>query len=172
MATRTSMALDSIRQLHHDTEARLLRESSDYRVLIALRQAVRLLDEEVRGLPPGTLTPFPVVKDGEAEGQPGAASSPAIEMLAALARRSSRRTLPAETGLLTKRDAVVRILRERGEPLPITEIIELLEQKGIKLGGVRPQGNLSSNLSQDKRFRPVRYRDRACWWLADESLRA
>ncbi len=169
MPSRTTMALDSLRQLHHDIEARLLRDNGDFRVLISLRQAIRLLDEESRGIP-ASATSFPASKDGESE-HGDAAPSPAIEMLAALARRSSRRTLPAETGLLTKRDAVVRILRERGEPLPITEIVELLQEKGIKLGGVRPQGNLSSNLSQDKRFRPVRYRDRACWWLADESLR-
>ncbi len=169
MASRLSMALDSLRQLHHDTEARLLRESSDFRVLISLRQSIRLLDEEVRGIPTTSHIPAPTTKDGDPDAAP---PSPPIELLAALARRSSRRTLPAETGLLTKRDAVVRILRERGEPLPITEIIEQLQQRGVTLGGARPQGNLSSNLSQDKRFRPVRYRDRACWWLADESLRA
>jgi hypothetical protein len=169
MATRLSMALDSLRQLHHDTEARLLRESSDFRVLISLRQSIRLLDEEVRGAPSMSGAPFPAAREGDADSGP---PSPPIELLAAMARRSSRRTLPAETGLLTKRDAVVRILRERGEPLPITEIIDQLQQRGVTLGGVRPQGNLSSNLSQDKRFRPVRYRDRACWWLADESLRA
>ena len=96
---------------------------------------------------------------------------PAIDILAALARRTSiRRHSP--DGQETKRDAVVRILRERGEPVSIAELIELMLARGLKVGGARPQGNLSSNLSQDKRFRPIRYRDRACWWLTDTPLPA
>jgi hypothetical protein len=149
--------LDNLRRLHQEVATRLARESEDYRLVVALRQTIQWLERRETG---GVKT------DGEIAG-PAQEPMPAIEILAALARRGATRRAPSADGQETKRDAVVRILRERGEPVSIVELIELMQSRGISVGGVRPQGNLSSNLSQDKRFRPIRYRDRACWWLAD-----
>ncbi|MFO1151466.1 MAG: hypothetical protein U1E62_24090 [Alsobacter sp.] len=150
--------LENLRRLHHEVATRLARESEDYRLVVALRQTIQWLERRETG---GAV---------KGEGEAGLAAQepmPAIEILAALARRGANRRAPSADGQETKRDAVVRILRERGEPVSIVELIELMQSRGISVGGARPQGNLSSNLSQDKRFRPIRYRDRACWWLAD-----
>jgi hypothetical protein len=157
MIIQDSSTLENLRRLHHEVATRLARESEDYRLLVALKQTITWLerrDNQAR----------PDVADATVA---GAEPMPAIELLAALARRSVPRRSISTDGQETKRDAVVRILRERGEPVSIVELIELMQARGMSVGGARPQGNLSSNLSQDKRFRPVRYRDRACWWLAD-----
>lgn len=157
MTTYDISILDNLRKLHHEVATRLARESEDYRLVVALRQTIQWLER--RDNSPGK----PEHADAPGPGE----QIPAIEVLAALARRGTTRRSVSSDGQETKRDVVVRILRERGEPVSITELIELMQRRGIKVGGVRPQGNLSSNLSQDKRFRPIRYRDRACWWLTD-----
>jgi hypothetical protein len=153
--------LDTLRRLHQDVATRLARESEDYRLLVALRQTIAWLEKRESGT--SRSEPVELL-------HPSNDAMPAIEILAALARRSSSRRSISHDGQETKRDAVVRILKERGEPVSIAELIELMQGRGITIGGVRPQGNLSSNLSQDKRFRPIRYRDRACWWLSDMPL--
>lgn len=158
MTIPEASTLENLRRLHHEVATRLARESEDYRLLVALKQTITWLERHDASQQRADAVEPPAAPP---EGLP------AIELLAALARRgTTRRSLSAD-GQETKRDAVVRILRERGEPVSIAELIELMQSRGITIGGVRPQGNLSSNLSQDKRFRPVRYRDRACWWLAD-----
>jgi hypothetical protein len=153
--------LDTLRRLHQDVATRLARESEDYRLLVALRQTITWLEKRENA----------AGRTESADLMPAPADAmPAIEILAALARRSSNRRSMSHDGQETKRDAVVRILKERGEPVSIAELITLMQSRGLTIGGVRPQGNLSSNLSQDKRFRPIRYRDRACWWLSDMPL--
>lgn len=153
--------LDTLRRLHQDVATRLAKESEDYRLLVALRQTIAWLEKRESGT--SRSEPAELL-------HPSSDAMPAIEILAALARRSSSRRSISHDGQETKRDAVVRILKERGEPVSIAELIDLMQSRGITIGGVRPQGNLSSNLSQDKRFRPIRYRDRACWWLSDLPL--
>jgi hypothetical protein len=153
--------LDTLRRLHQDVATRLARDSEDYRLLVALRQTITWLEKRENAS--GRTEPAELL-------QAPHDAMPAIEILAALARRSSSRRTVSHDGQETKRDAVVRILKERGEPVSIAELIDLMQSRGITIGGVRPQGNLSSNLSQDKRFRPIRYRDRACWWLSDLPL--
>jgi hypothetical protein len=160
MTTYDISILDKLRKLHHEVASRLARESEDYRLVVALRQTIQWLER--RDNVPGKSEQIEPSGPGE--------QMPAIEILAALARRGTTRRSLSSDGQETKRDVVVRILRERGEPVSIAELIELMQRRGIQVGGVRPQGNLSSNLSQDKRFRPIRYRDRACWWLADLPL--
>ena len=169
MAQANEQTRDALIRLQDEISARLFRDSEDYRVLLALQQAIGWLDKTGRMAPTHRV-------ETELEG-----SRPlsAIDMLASLARdaraipgrRVEARPLPtAESGPVSQRDVVAMILRERGEPVPISELLELMQIRGVVVGGVRPQGNLSSNLSQDKRFRPVRYRDRACWWLVDEPV--
>jgi hypothetical protein len=156
--THEASTLENLRRLHHDVATRLARESEDYRLLVALRQTIGWLERRDN---PHHRHDFAEPPASPPDGLP------AIELLAALARRGSPRRHLSSDGQETKRDSVVRILRERGEPVSIAELIELMQGRGITIGGARPQGNLSSNLSQDKRFRPVRWRDRACWWLSD-----
>jgi hypothetical protein len=169
MGQANEQTRDALIRLQDEISARLFRDSEDYRVLLALQQAIGWLDKTKRLAPP-------LRADIEPEsGRPVSA----IDLLASLARdaqglqarRPEPRALPtAESGPVSQRDVVAMILRERGEPVPISELLELMQIRGVVVGGVRPQGNLSSNLSQDKRFRPVRYRDRACWWLVDEPV--
>ncbi|MHB2169402.1 hypothetical protein [Alsobacter sp. R-9] len=169
MAQANEQTREALIRLQDEISARLFRDSEDYRVLLALQQAIGWLDRTGRVAPPRI----------EAEASEAGRSLSAIDMLANLARdaralpgrRAEPRPLPtAESGPVSQRDVVAMILRERGEPVPISELLELMQIRGVVVGGVRPQGNLSSNLSQDKRFRPVRYRDRACWWLVDEPV--
>ncbi len=169
MAQANEQTREALIRLQDEISARLFRDSEDYRVLLALQQAIGWLDKSGRMTPPHR-------SEGELD-HPRPIS--AIDMLANLARdakaipgrRVEPRSLPtAESGPVSQRDVVAMILRERGEPVPISELLELMQIRGVVVGGVRPQGNLSSNLSQDKRFRPVRYRDRACWWLVDEPV--
>jgi len=169
MAQANEQTRDALIRLQDEISARLFRDSEDYRVLLALQQAIGWLDKS------GRMT-APHRSDSELD---TLRPMSAIDMLANLARdakaipgrRMEPRPLPtAESGPVSQRDVVAMILRERGEPVPISELLELMQIRGVVVGGVRPQGNLSSNLSQDKRFRPVRYRDRACWWLVDEPV--
>jgi hypothetical protein len=169
MAQANEQTREALIRLQDEISSRLFRESEDYRVLLALQQAIGWLDKSGR-----TIASRPPTETADA----GRTMS-AIDMLANLAREAQplavRRAEPrimvsSETGAISQRDVVAMILRERGEPVPISELLELMQIRGVVVGGVRPQGNLSSNLSQDKRFRPVRYRDRACWWLVDEPV--
>lgn len=169
MGQANEQTRDALIRLQDEISARLFRDSEDYRVLLALQQAIGWLDKTGRMAPQ---------QRAETEFESARPLS-AIDMLASLARdarsipgrRAEPRPLPtAESGPVSQRDVVAMILRERGEPVPISELLELMQIRGVVVGGVRPQGNLSSNLSQDKRFRPVRYRDRACWWLVDEPV--
>ncbi|WP_293868116.1 hypothetical protein [uncultured Alsobacter sp.] len=172
MAQANEQTREALIRLQDEISSRLFRESEDYRVLLALQQAIGWLDKSGRTTAP---TPRPVTETTDAAGR----TISAIDMLANLAREvqpmAGRRPEPRmmiapESGAVSQRDVVAMILRERGEPVPISELLELMQIRGVVVGGVRPQGNLSSNLSQDKRFRPVRYRDRACWWLVDEPV--
>lgn len=171
MAQANEQTREALIRLQDEISSRLFRESEDYRVLLALQQAIGWLDKSGRA---AQIAP----RTAETTDAAGRTIS-AIDMLANLARevqpmavrRSEPRMMVApETGAVSQRDVVAMILRERGEPVPISELLELMQIRGVVVGGVRPQGNLSSNLSQDKRFRPVRYRDRACWWLVDEPV--
>src|SRR4051794_31314210 len=108
--------LENLRKLHHEVASRLARESEDYRLIVALRQTIQWLErrDNVQG------------RTDPTESTSAAEPMPAIELLAALARRGSARRSLSPEGQETKRDAVVRILRERGEPVSIVELIELM----------------------------------------------
>jgi hypothetical protein len=159
-------------RIREDLSARLMRESEDYRVLLALQHAIGWLDAPT--------TPLETVSRS-GPGDNGNSAS-AYELLSRLAEAAQtpraaprRRRLPSfasteQGGAFSQRDVVAAILLERGEPTRISELLELMQLRGTVVGGARPQGNLSSNLSQDRRFYPVRYRDRSCWWLVGEPV--
>jgi hypothetical protein len=52
------------------------------------------------------------------------------------------------------------------EPVPIARLVAALNAHGIRVGGANPNINLSSILSKDIRFRSVRYKEKACWWIS------
>jgi hypothetical protein len=70
--------------------------------------------------------------------------------------------------IVSQADAAAAVLADRGEPIPVTELVALVRHRGAVVEGQRPHINLSSTLSRDKaRFRTVRYHGRPAWWLAD-----
>lgn len=167
MDTLNETTKGALMRIREDLSARLFRENEDYRVLLALQHAIGWLEAPPAGAEP------PAASLSAA----GPVAS-AFEMLAQLAQapRTARRRNPppfvdpAQGGAFSQRDLVAAILRERGEPTRITELLDLMEMRGSPVGGARPKGNLSSNLSQDRRFYPVRYRDHSCWWLVGEPI--
>src|SRR6478736_4948927 len=173
MTTLHPPTRETLLRIREDLSSRLFRDSEDYRVLIALQHAIGKLDapQPETELAPGTDASHGAVQH---------LTDSAFDILERLARSggqgasASRRKLPPfadpAQGAFSQRDMVASILRERREPIPIAELLDLMQVRGVLVGGSRPQGNLSSNLSQDKRFYPVRYNDRSCWWLVDDPI--
>lgn len=64
------------------------------------------------------------------------------------------------------RDAIYEILSTEG-PLHRGVILELLEEKGVKIPGNNPNNNLGAHLSIDPRFIIIR---RGVWGLADSAV--
>lgn len=168
MDTLNENTRGALLRIREDLSARLFRDSEDYRVLLALQHALGWLENP----------PAPGNGAAQAGLQPGGSAFDMLAQLSQLAggsvRPPRRRSPPPfadpEKGEFSQRDLVAAILRERGEPTRITELLELMEIRGCPVGGARPKGNLSSNLSQDRRFYPVRYKDRSCWWLVGEPI--
>ncbi len=173
MTTLHPPTRETLLRIREDLSTRLFRDSEDYRVLIALQHAIGLLDTPQAGT---VSAPKPDAPTGPVQHL----TDSAFDILDRLARGgnpgafASRRKLPPfadpAQGAFSQRDMVASILRERGEPTPIAELLDLMQLRGVLVGGSRPQGNLSSNLSQDKRFYPVRYHDRSCWWLVGDPI--
>ena len=59
-------------------------------------------------------------------------------------------------------DEAERLARAKGRPVPLSAIFSQIENKGIKVGGVRPLSTLSAYLSQSERLKLIR---RGWWWL-------
>jgi hypothetical protein len=76
----------------------------------------------------------------------------------------------SESTGMSQADAAAAVLEDRGQPVPIANLVELVTQKGAPVGGKEPTINLSSTLSKDERFKSVRFNGRACWWFANRSL--
>ena len=89
MTTYDISILDNLRKLHHEVATRLARESEDYRLVVALRQTIQWLErrDNIPGRPEHAEAPGP----GE--------QMPAIEILAALARRGTTRRSVSSDGL-------------------------------------------------------------------------
>ena len=81
--------------------------------------------------------------------------------------------LPAEgPRKLSQTEAATEILREKGKPLPLEDLIGLLKQKGITFRGKRPELSLSATLSTHKHFRSIRYNGKRCWWFSNRPIPA
>ena len=58
----------------------------------------------------------------------------------------------------------IAALRERGHPIPTTELLKIIEGRGVKLGGAKPVNALSGYLSRT----PGLSADRTLGWSLDE----
>jgi hypothetical protein len=137
-----SSTLDALTALRADALSRLL-ENQDYRTLVALDRAIM----EITGDKPPSSFPWE-----------GAAKPPA--------KNNSQNGAEASVEGLSQADAAQVLLNKvLHEPVPIARLVSALNAHGISVGGANPNINLSSVLSKDGRFRSVRFRDRACWWI-------
>jgi hypothetical protein len=135
-----SSTLDTLTALRADVHARLL-ENSDYRTLVALDRAIM----EITGEKPPADTVGPNLPKP----------------------KTTKNNADASVQGLSQKDAA-RVLLDQvlHEPVPIARLVSALNAHGIRVGGANPNINLSSVLSKDTRFRSVRYKDRACWWIS------
>jgi hypothetical protein len=70
----------------------------------------------------------------------------------------------------TQTGAAEVILRERGSPMTVHELMAALPSKGVTLGGGDPQVNFTSSLSKSGKFQSVRHNGKYYWWFKDEML--
>lgn len=70
---------------------------------------------------------------------------------------------------ISQGDAAERVLREKGEPLPIGRLMEAVLATGQEIGG-NQIANFRSALSKDKRFYSITRNSMFFWWLDGESL--
>lgn len=62
-------------------------------------------------------------------------------------------------------------LVDRGHPMSVSELVEVLPQYGARVGGAKPAVNLSSILSKrGTDFRSVQWQGRSAWWLANREV--
>jgi hypothetical protein len=133
--------LDTLTGLRADVHSRLL-ENQDYRTLVALDRAILDITGE----------------------------KPPADFVAADPKPRPKHNAPAGAeasveGLSQADAAQVLLNKVLHEPVPILRLVSALNAHGINVGGANPNINLSSVLSKDGRFRSVRYKDRACWWI-------
>ena len=150
--------LEGLRVLRNEAEARL-RQNEDYRALVALEEAIRKL--ELPGTAATFSTPGLII--------PVVAPTQVGRIVAPPTIQGSRIsvTAAAMSAGVSQGDAAHLVLSERGEPVPVVELLDHVRAEGAVVEGKRPHINLSSTLSRDKRFRTVRYEGRPAWWLAD-----
>jgi hypothetical protein len=68
-------------------------------------------------------------------------------------------------------DAAEQIVMRAPHPLSTREIVAVLAQTGVVVGGANPASNLSSTLSKRaKRLRSIGHRKNARWWPIDRPL--
>lgn len=132
--------LDTLTALRADVHSRLL-ENQDYRSLVALDRAIA----DITG------------------------NSPIAEAISnGIAKKAKTKSdNDADVSGLSQADAAQVLLNKvLEEPVTIARLVSALNAHGIRVGGANPNINLSSVLSKDARFRSVRYKDRASWWIS------
>lgn len=134
-----SPALATLVELRNAAEARL-RENPDYIELLALRQAIAAITGE----------PVP----------------DADQILSISPKPPKKNEVFLDVSSLSQADAAhVLLTKVLKEPVIVANLVRALLAHGITVGGNNPNINLSSTLSRDSRFRSVRYKDRASWWV-------
>jgi hypothetical protein len=137
------LPLDSLRKLRADIVDQLLDESAEYRALVALDQAIELLQ-------------------GISDGRPGDV----------LRRGPGRRPGPGSRRRISHTGAAAQVIAELGHPVPISQLLELVAARGAVVGGQRPASTLASSLSQDPRFSSIVWQGQRSWWLTDQPVPA
>jgi hypothetical protein len=132
--------LDTLTALRADAHSRLL-ENQDYRTLVALDRAIL----EITGEAAPITYPW--------------------EQQAAKPRQKPSGGEANFDGLSQADAAQVLLNQVLHEPVPIARLVSALNAHGIAVGGANPNINLSSVLSKDGRFRSVKYKEKACWWV-------
>ena len=132
-------ALDRLLDLRSEIEGRLL-ENADYKTLVALDRAIADITGDASPMLSGSAPLATTVKSNKGQ--------------------------TADVSGLSQPDAAFVLLQKvLGEPQIIANLVKALNAHGVRVGGAQPNINLSSVLSKDARFRSVRYKDRACWWI-------
>lgn len=67
-------------------------------------------------------------------------------------------------------DAAAQALEQAGEPLTTPEMVNRVRLLGAKVGGAKPNINLSSSLSKSEDFQNVKWKGETAWWLANRPL--
>lgn len=135
-----SAILSELKRLRAQAQDRLMRNSEDYRALIAIEEAIRKIDNE----------PTRVSTSRERT---------QVRAPYAVSRYRERRVSQAE--------AALREIETKGQPLTTTELLELLTNVGVSVSGERPEINLSSALSRDDRLQSISVDGERKWWFAD-----
>lgn len=131
-------ALDALIALRAEAHGRL-QENQDYRTLVALDRAIQEITGD-KAAPESSVADHPKPKpkpNGDASVQ----------------------------GLSQADAAQVLLNQVLHEPVPIARLVSALNAHGVSVGGTNPNINLSSVLSKDGRFRSVKFKERACWWI-------
>ena len=129
--------LAALVELRNAVEARL-KSNPDYKELQALRRAI------------ADITGEPAPEDDIISMPPASKKPREAVDVAALSQADASHVV------LTK------VLKE---PVIVANLVKALAAHGVTVGGNNPNINLSSVLSKDTRFRSVRYKDRASWWV-------
>jgi hypothetical protein len=85
---------------------------------------------------------------------------------------TAKHSSPHPPQKLSQTEAATQVLREKGKPLTLEELMELLKAKGITFRAKRPHFSLSASLSSHKHFRSIRYSGTRCWWFSDRPIPA
>jgi hypothetical protein len=132
-------ALDALVALRAEAHGRLI-ENQDYRTLVALDRAIQDITGE---------------------------KQQTEEIIADHPKPKPKPNGDASVQGLSQKDATHVLLNQVfHEPVTISKLVSALNAHGIRVGGANPNINLSSVLSKDTRFRSVRFKDRACWWIS------
>ena len=76
--------------------------------------------------------------------------------------------LQRDQGRLSQPDAAEMVLKEIGKPMPVRDLVPLVEAKGVTMGANDPVASLGSQLSRNPdRFLSKRMNGTHYWWLVD-----
>ncbi|GGH32337.1 hypothetical protein GCM10007036_44140 [Alsobacter metallidurans] len=120
--------------------SKLMNSSEEFRLLASLEKLIEEMSSQTGGEP--------------APGRARTVAPPAPQSSQSLSSKSLR-------------TSAYEILREANGPLPIGEILERLNQRGVTFSARNPRAALSSNMSQDARFENGVVGGRPMWRLKE-----
>jgi hypothetical protein len=145
-----------------EAEARLL-ANEDYIALKAFDQALAVLRDHGHGPAMsigGFVTKAPFTHEGPQEPMNGS-----LLVRSGFARFRSSHAGPRARP--SHADAAERVLKEYGQPVSTSDLLEFMKMADVQVGGSAPLVNLSSTLSKDRRFISIRFNGQSCWALSE-----